>query len=219
MTKKILVVLILGLLFSEIFGQTKNLYIPVTINSPLFSNDKNREIQLGTKINNYGLIFNIDGQLKRKILIISIQQNNGNVKFDPLKFNNYYYQGQENHLIQSYPINMFYVEIGFGYNFKLESQKLSLIGGIGQQFQDVNTRYFLQLDWGSESKLINAGISLRSNYTIIDKTNLITLEPVIQGKVKIWKFRIVNQFGYSIAIKKNHDYMKPILTIGLEYKI
>ena len=114
---------------------------------------------------------------------------------------------------------MFYVEIGFGYNFKLESQKLSLIGGIGQQFQDVNTRYFLQLDWGSESKLINAGISLRSNYTIIDKTNLITLEPVIQGKVKIWKFRIVNQFGYSIAIKKNHDYMKPILTIGLEYKI
>ena len=218
-TIRIIPFLILLLFSAESFGHERTLYIPVTINSPLFTKNTKKEIQVGAKINNFGLNFNIDGQWKRKILIVSIQQNNGDVEFDPLNFNHYYYQGQDKHLIESYPTKMFYAEIGFGYDIKLRSQKLSLIAGIGQQFKHNNTRCFLQLDWGNENKLINAGISVRGNYTMINKTNLITLEPVVQGKLKIKKFRIVNQFGYSIAIKKHHDYMKPILTVGLDYII
>ena len=204
------------LLFSEVFGQTETSYIPVTINSPLFAKNIEKEFQAGSLINNYGLNFHFNGHFKNKIIIFSVQQNNGYIKFDPLNFNKYYSQGQESHLIQSYPTKMLYGELGFGYNFKLYSQKLSLITGFGQQFQNKNTRYFIQLDWGNESKLINAGVSLRGNYTLVKNNEFFTLEPVIQGKVRIWKLRIVNQFGYSIAIKKKHDYLKPILTVGLE---
>ena len=46
-----------------------------------------------------------------------------------------------------------------------------------------------------------------------------TLEPVVQLKVKIWQFRLVQQFGYSLAIKSDEDYMKPIFTSGIEFVI
>lgn len=216
---KILLFLILVFLSNVSVGQPDNLYIPVTINAPQFIKDKDKELQIGTKINNYGLHFNLAGKLKRKILIFSIQQNNGNIKFDPLNFNKEYYALEETHLIQSHPTKMFYCELGFGYNFNFSSQKLSLIAGVGQEFTYTNTRYFLQLDWGNESKLMNAGVTLRANYTTVNDNSLITLEPMVQGKIKIWKFRIVSQFGYSFAFKENQDYMKPILTFGLEYTI
>ncbi len=210
-------ILILAFFFCKSFGQTSALYIPVTINSPLFFNDENKEIQVGTKINNFGVNVNAAGQLNKKILIVNIQYNNGKINFDPLHFKKYYSPGKGEQLIQSYPSEMFYAEMGLGYNFKLHSQKLCLIAGIGQQFQNTNTRYFLQLDLGHEGRLVNAGASLRGNYTVVNHVNLITLEPVLQWKAKIWKLRFVNQFGYSIAIIRKHDYMKPILTIGLEY--
>ncbi|MCX6230489.1 MAG: hypothetical protein NTZ33_02995 [Bacteroidetes bacterium] len=219
MITKTITLLLFVLFFTESFGQTNSQYIPVTINSPLFITANEKETQAGLKINNYGLYFNLDAHLKRKIFIFSVQGNDGSFKFDPLNFNKYYYQGQEASLIQSYPSKMFYAEIGVGYNFKLISQKLSIIAGIGQQFQHLNTRYFLQLDWGNESRIINAGVSIRGNYTKVNNSELITLEPVIQGKIKINQFRIVNQFGYSIALKKNHDYMMPVFTIGMEYII
>jgi hypothetical protein len=203
--------------YAESYGQPEVLYIPVTINSPLFIKNKESELQIGAKINNYGLNFSFAGQLKRKILIFSVQQNSGNIKFDPLNFNEYYEPGQATHLIQSYPSKMFYCELGVGYDIPLKKQKLSLLLGIGQQFQKNNSRYFFQIDWGNENKIINAGVSLRGNYSLINDISFATLEPVIQGKVKVWKFRIVNQFGYSIAIKKKHDYMKPILTAGLDF--
>ena len=207
------------LLVFESNGQTSALYIPVTINSPLFAKGKEKELQTGLLINNFGLNFNLAGLLKNKIIIFSIQQNNGNTRFDPLNFNKYYTLGQKSHLIQSYPTRMRYGELGFGYDFKHQSQKLSLIAGVGQQFQRMNTRFFLQFDCGNESRLINAGLSVRGNYTFVRNEELITIEPVVQGKVKIGKFRIVNQFGYSIAIKEEHDYMKPILSAGLQFVI
>jgi hypothetical protein len=215
-TKTIIFVAIALSFFNTGYGQN-NLYIPVTINSPLFIKNQIKEFQIGTKVNNYGLFFNLAGQYKRKVLTFSIQQNNGNIKFDPLNFNKYFNQGQETHLIQSYPRNIFYCELGLGYDFNISKQKLTFLTGIGHQFSQTITRYFLQLDWGNESKLINAGTTIRANYAIVENDHLITLEPVVQGKVKIKKIRIVNQFGYSIPIKKHHDYMKPILTLGLEY--
>ena len=210
-------IIVLSSFYNSSYGQTKNLYIPVTINSPLFAKDKNAELQIGAKINNYGLLFNLSGQLKRKVLTFSVQKNDGNIKFDLLNFNEYYYQGQEAHLIQSYPTSMFYCELGLGYDFNISKQKLTLLTGIGHQFSQTNTRYFIQFDWGNESKLMNAGTSIRANYTTIENSKLITIEPTAQGKIKIGKLRVVNQFGYSIAIKKHHDYMKPILTFGMEY--
>ena len=215
--KKIILIAILLFFYLTSYGQIKNLYTPTTINSPLFKIANINETQLGAKINNYGMYFNYAQELKRKILAICIQQNSGNLKFDLLNFNDYYEQGEDTHLIQTKPAKLFYCEFALGYNFKLKTQKLSLLGGIGHQFQNTNTRYFLQLDWGNESKLANAGFSLRGNYTMVNNSSLITLEPIVQWKIKICNLRVVNQFGYSIAIKKREDYMKPIFTVGLEY--
>ncbi|MBK7029182.1 MAG: hypothetical protein IPH45_08190 [Bacteroidales bacterium] len=189
----------------------------MTINSPLFIKNKKSELQIGAKINNYGLYYNFAGQLKRKILIFSIQHNSGNIKFDPFNFNKYFEPGQATHLIQSYPSKMFYCELGLGYDINLKKQKLSILFGIGQQFQKNNTRYFFQVDWGNETRLLNAGVSLRGNYSLVNNTRFATLEPAVQGKLKIWKLRIVTQLGYSIALKKGHDYAKPILSMGLDF--
>lgn len=214
------ILIILFFLFSPgCFSQASNLYIPVTINSPLFAKNKTKELQFGSKINNYGLHLNFAGQSNNKVLIFSIQQNNGHLKFDPLNFNEYFEKGQEIHLIQTYPSRMLYCELGAGYDFKTLSQKLTVIAGGGQQFYPGVSRVFVQFDWGNEGKLINAGFTIRGNYKFEDffKESLFTLEPAIQGKVKFWKLRLFNQFGYSLAIKKDHDYMKPFLTVGLEY--
>jgi hypothetical protein len=209
--------IIFNIHFLTCFGEIVNLYTPTTINSPLFKIGEINEYQVGAMINNYGMYYNYSQEFNRRIVIFSIQQNNGNFKFDPLHFNDYYQQGEETNLIQSKPDKLFYCELGLGYNFKLKKQILNLIAGGGHQFQNNNSRYFLQFDWGNESKKVNAGISLRGNYTMVNNTNLITLEPAIQCKIKISKLRIINQFGYSIAIKKGEDYMKPVLTIGLEF--
>jgi len=192
-------------------------YIPVTINAPLINKDD--ILKFGVSVNNFGYNYNIAGQVKNKMVLLSVQHNEGQVDFDPLNFNYYADIDDDFQLIQSRPSEMLYGELAFGYNFEHHTQKISVFAGVGQQFQNLNTRYFVQVDWGNESRLIIAGASLRTNYTIIENKNLIVLEPVAQGKVKIWNFRLVSQFGYAIAIRKNEDYMKPILTFGLEYVI
>lgn len=214
--KSLVLIFILLSHYFKILGITTSRYIPVTINSPLFKKDIEKEIQAGSFINNYGLHLHFARQLKKRIIIFSFQQNDGNIKFDPLHFNKYRSQGQEFHLIQSYPTKMFYCEFGTGFILKSKSKKLSLTTGIGHEFQNKNTRFFLQFEIGNESRIMNAGASIRANYTTFNSSSFIALEPVVQGKLKIGKLRIVNQFGYSIAIKKHHDYMKPILTVGIE---
>lgn len=190
-------------------------FTPVTINSPLFN--RTDEIQIGANINNFGLNYKVAGQFKNRIFIISLQHNTGQIKFDPLNFNKYWEIGEEHHLIQTKPSKMLYVEFGFGYNFQHKTQKINLLAGFGRQIVNPNSRLFVQLDWGNESRLINAGVSLRANYTQVQQVNLIILEPTVQGKIKFWKLRLINQFGYSIPIKKKQDYMKPTITVGLEY--
>lgn len=218
MTKILFITFLTTLLTIETICQSSSaLYIPVTINSPLFSRDN--ELQIGEYVNNYGFNYKLAGQYNSKIIILSVQHSFGIFQFDPLSFNNYSQLGEETHLIQSRPTGMFYYELGIGYNFQHKTQKINLLIGAGRQVINPNTRLFVQFDWGNESRLMNAGISVRGNYTKVKNIDLFTLEPVIQGKLKIWNFRLVNQFGYSIAIKKNEDYMKPILTVGMEYII
>ncbi len=217
MKQKILLAFLSILLSNKVFCQSNgDLYTPVTINAP-FLNQKN-EIQAGANINNYGLNYLFAGKLKNKILIFSVQQNPDNLAFDPLNFYGYKESGESKHLIQSKPAQMFYLELGVGYSLKLNTQKIGLFAGLGQQLINPNTRIYIQCDWGKEGELINAGVSLRGNYTRVNSENLVTLEPVVQGKVKIWNFRIIKQFGYSIALKEDF-YMKPILTVGLQYVI
>jgi hypothetical protein len=212
----LILIFLLQFSFFKISGLTTSLYIPVTIHSPLFKKDTDKEIQAGSFINNYGLHLHFARQLKRRIIIFSVQQNDGNIKFDPLHFNKYRSQGQEFHWIQSYPTKMFYCEIGTGLILNSKSKKLSLITGIGHEFQNKNTRFFIQFEIGNESRIMNAGASIRANYTSFNNSSFFALEPAVQGKLKIGKLRMVNQFGYSIAIKKHHDYMKPVLTVGIE---
>src|ERR1035437_6727289 len=124
--KGIGIFLIIFYFLSPCYSQTEKLYIPVSINSPLFTKDRDRELQIGVKINNYALHFNLAALSKNKFLIFSVQQNNGNILFDPLNFSQYYNRDEEAHLIQTYPEKMFYCEFGFGYNLKLKSQKLAV---------------------------------------------------------------------------------------------
>ena len=197
-------------------GQVQQeLYTPVSINSPLFN--RTDEIQIGANINNFGLNYKLAGQFKNKIFIFSLQHNSGRIMFDPLNFNKYWENGEENHLLQTKPSKMLYVEFGFGYNFQHKTQKINFLAGFGRQIVNPDSRLFVQFDWGNESRLINAGVSLRANYTQVQQVNLIILEPSVQGKIKFWKLRLINQFGYSIPIKKKQDYMKPTITVGLEY--
>lgn len=195
--------------YSQSFHKPKqqNLYIPVSLNSPLFSTDD--QVQLGASINTYGFNFKLSGQLQRKILIFSIQHNSGNVKFDPLHFNKYQFDGN---YIKALPVKMLYVELGGGYNLSYESQKIAVIAGVGLQIENPNSRFFVQLDWGRESRLINAGLSLRASYTQVNGRQFVVIEPVFQGKLCLGNFRIINQFGYAYA-----GSLYPIFSVGLEY--
>lgn len=218
MKRSTVLFILVFLLTIKTFGQSiVNLYTPVSVNSPLFSREN--EIQIGANLNNYGLNYKVNGQWGKAILIASIQHNPGSIEFDPLNFNDYSVQSEPTHLIQSRPDRMMYCEFGFGYNLHHKTQKISFLAGAGRQIINPNTRWFFQFDWGNESSLINAGITVRANYTKVNGIDFFTMEPMVQGKVKFWNFRIVNQFGYSVAMKKHEDYMKPVLTVGLEYII
>lgn len=218
MTRSISLLLLVLLPAIKMLGQSIiNLYTPVTVNSPLFS--RANEIQFGANLNNFGLNYKVNGQWANTIMIASIQHNPGSIEFDPLNFNDYSDQTDQTHLIQSRPDRMMYCELGLGYNLHHKTQKICFLAGAGRQIIHPNTRWFFQFDWGNESSLINAGITVKANYTKVNGVDFFTMEPMVQGKLKIWNFRIVNQFGYSVAMKKNEDYMKPVLTVGLEYVI
>ena len=123
--KQILTLLSLFLLFTcSISAQeTIRKYKPVTINSPFFH--KNNDLKIRANVNNYGMNYQLAGQYENLILVLSMQQNSGNIEFDPLHFNDYNENGESMHLIQSKPIDMFYYEFGLGYNFNLKKEKIS----------------------------------------------------------------------------------------------
>ena len=218
MTRSVLLLILVFLPAIKMSGQSNiDLYTPVTVNSPLFSREN--ELQIGASLNNFGLNYKVNGQWGKTIVIAGIQHNPGSIEFDPLNFNIYSDQTEPTHLIQSRPDRMMYCEFGLGYNLHHKTQKICFLAGVGRQIIQPNTRWFLQFDWGNESRLINAGITVRANYTKVNGADFFTMEPMVQGKLKIWNLRIVNQFGYCVAMKRHEDYMKPVLTVGLEYVI
>lgn len=198
-----------------VFSQTDNLYIPVTVNTPLFNGDEH--MQVGVQINNYGLNYSFSGQKNNKVIFATIQHSDGDIFIDPLSLRGDFNFGRLPSLIGSYPVAMFYSELGLGYNLNLSSQKLSFYTGLGRDFVGDMSRLFVQVDWGNEGKLANIGTTLRGNYARVGSQDLITLEPMITGKIKYKSFRLLTQFGFSIAAKKGHDYMKPLLSVGLGY--
>lgn len=215
-------ILVLSISSTFMFGQSDDLYLPVTINSPVFDKNPGNKVQAGTKINNFGLHFQVASRIKDNVLLFSIQQNNGNIEFDPLNFNLYRAYDQETHLIQTYPMQAFYGELAWGRIFSLESylfhtQTLKFFVGSGHQFHNHYSRLFVQFDWGNQSEKFYAGLSLRANYTRVQQKNLGTIEPALQGKIKLWNLWIVHQLGYSLALKNNEDYMKPVYTLGINY--
>ncbi|MCF8308342.1 MAG: hypothetical protein K9I68_04960 [Bacteroidales bacterium] len=220
--KVIILIFVLSISYTPIFGQSNDLYLPVTINSPVFEETPGTKVQAGTKINNFGLHFQLASRLNDNVVIFSIQQNNGNIELDPLNFNLYKAYDQETHLIQSYPEETLYGELAWGRIFSFDSflfntHTLKFFVGIGNQIHNLDSRYFVQLDWGSQSEKFYAGLSVRGNYTSVQQKKLFTIEPALQGKIKLWRFWMVHQLGYSAAVKNHEDYMKPIYTVGLNY--
>lgn len=202
--------------YTQIISEPENpeFYIPVTVNASFFGIKD--EVQIGANINNFGFNYNFSGQLKNKILVLSYQQTNGTTNFDPLNFkNNPFSYG----LKQDLPAKTNYIEAGFGYNFHLINHSIALLAGVGRQFELPNDRMYLQIDWSDNYRTLNSGVSLRGNYTNSSGEKLVVLEPVIQGSFRVWKLRILNQFGYSIPIKKGYTNMEPILTLGIKYVV
>lgn len=198
----------------QTYGQVE-LFIPQSNNVPLF-NFKD-ETQFGINANNYGCNYQIATQKENRIGMLNFQYNSGHFHFDPLNFEDYYLLKKEQ-FIQLMPSETFYSEFGYGYNFSYNSKKIALLAGVGHEFKKSNTRYFIQLNWGKESRLLNAGIALRANYTTIAHEDLIILEPALQGKIKLGKLKLLHQFSYSIPLKQD-SYMMPVVSFGLEYAI
>lgn len=208
----------------NLFGQTwpfgnevKNKFIPVSVNAPIFG--QNEVVKVDAVASNYGFNLSIVGKRKDKFVLISLQSDI--LHFDPfrIKMDSRYERYSKEPLIADYPKKMLYGEAGIGYDFKWGSKSVNLMGGVGQQFENPNTRFFAQFSMGQNGKLIDAGFSLRANVTRVNDRLITILEPVILGKVKIGSFRLVHQFGYAVIVVRGEDYGRPILSFGLEYVI
>lgn len=214
---KILNTLIFIFSITYCYGQT---YLPITIYSPQL--DETSKVQTEIGINNFGLNSSIGFKFNKIIGAFHYEYNNGNLTIDPLNFNEY-----RTNRIQYFPSKHNYLELFVGYKFRLTNQKLSTYAGIGNHLTFKKWRYFVQIDWGNESKIIDTGFSLRGTYSkassldIFNSTALIVkpvyiLSPAIYGKLKLWKIYINNQFGYVINL--NEDSIQPVITFGIGYE-
>jgi hypothetical protein len=192
---------------AQILGE--DLFIPVTINAPFLS--YTNEAQFGASINYYGIHERAALRKKRALYSIAAQANNGNVKFDPLKFKDASHLTKD---IETVPSVELYIEMAYGKPIPIPNRNMNVFAGIGRQIYNPNTRFFTQFETYSESNLIKAGFALRATYTNVKADHVVFLEPVIQAKIKILNFRIFNQFGYVISLVE--DEARPIGSVGLE---
>lgn len=198
-------------------------YLPISIYTPQFNNQSILQTELG--INNFGLNYSLGFQFKRMLATIHYEYSNANIYIDPLKING----GSEANQIQSIPFLSNYIEASLGYNLKIPNQKMSTYIGVGNHLTSKDWRYFVQLDWGNESNVIDAGVSIRGSYAqassldIFNPQSLIpkrvfVVFPSLFGKLKFWKFYIKKQFGYAVILNKNGDFLQPLFTIGVGYR-
>ncbi|MEL6134028.1 MAG: hypothetical protein AAFR59_11755, partial [Bacteroidota bacterium] len=200
----------------NVFGQSaRTSHVPAILHTPVFL--KKNSLQLGVYSNNYGTSYQGVGQVKNITFSLAFQHQIRLLIGDPLRLSDYPYSDTSAYLLQSRPSDMQYIELGLGYHFRFEGQHLNLLAGVGQRFRPSQRRAFVQLDWGCENRFVQAGISFRGSYTTVREINLFTLEPLTQVKVKLWRFRLVHQFGYAIPLKRGEKYMHPIFTVGIEY--
>lgn len=201
------VLIILSLIFTVVtcYSQiNETLFNPVSVNAPF--NNGYDQLLGGVRFNNYGVHGNFSVQKDNKVFIVSVQDNSDVLNFDPLGFSDVPVIGSTNH-------PMTYLEMGGGYNFELASFYVTTLAGFGTQFKDKSNRVFVQLDWYNEGNIIAAGVSVRGNYVRVNDESYLVLEPMLQLKIPIWKFRIVHQFGYAFGVDKT-----PIIALGIEFK-
>ena len=214
--KKVLTTWMIVLINLSCYGQQ---YLPISIYTPQFNNQSVLQTELG--INNFGLNYSLGVQFKRMVATFHYEYSNASIYIDPLKVNG----GSEANQIQSIPFLSNYFEASLGYNLKIPNQKLSTYIGVGNHLSSNNWRYFVQLDWGNENDIIDAGVSMRGSYTkassldlfnphsLIPKT-IFVFSPSIFGKLKLWKLYIKKQFGYAIILNENGDSLQPLFTLG-----
>lgn len=198
-------------------AQQNDLYVPSTLNNPLFDLAASKEFQFNNLLNNYGTYHSIAFRNTSNVFILEAEHNAGSFKFDPLNFNDYYEDGQEKHLIASYPERTLTAGIAYGKSYNLKHSNLTLIAGISNNFFNDYFAPFIQMDFGNESKYVLAGAAARLVHANIEGTPLMLLQPALNGKLKILSFRLVHQFAYCLPLKRHHDYMKPVFSFGLEY--
>ncbi|MEM6964941.1 MAG: hypothetical protein AAF573_09260 [Bacteroidota bacterium] len=199
------------------------LYYPTSVKSPFFTDTERFMVEAGT--NNYALDFSVNYQVRRFIFSLQHDYNNENLSINPLNLNTWDVQGIETHRIQSSAEMTEYSEMQIGHSPNLKKIKLEGSLGIGRNWNADRSRYFAQVAIGNENRFIDAGLVVRGTYVedltsfISDVTkNVVVLEPAIIGRIKVGRFRIINQFGYSMIMDGAEDYMKPNFRIGLGYK-
>ncbi len=220
--------LIIMLLFMSNQFLMGQIYYPTSVKSAFFDNKEILLFEVG--INNYSMDYSIHYQYKRFIMSLQYDYNNTKLDINPLNFHEIEIDGVEMHRIQTLGSQTKYSEFRVSYNLNVSQKKLEIGCGIGRNFLTIKNRFFAQIGIGNENNLIDAGITCRASYVeniagfdILNPIasipiNAIVLEPSIQGKFKLGKFRIINQFGFAIITSKNEDYMKPNLRIGIGYK-
>jgi len=217
--KKITIIWTIILVNLSCYGQQ---YLPVSIYTPQFNDQSVLQTELG--INNFGLNYSLGVQFKRMLATFHYEYSNASIYIDPLKING----GSATNQIQSIPFLSNYIEASLGYNLKIPNQKMSAYIGAGNHLTSKSWRYFVQLDWGNESKIIDAGVSIRGNYAQASNLDIFTpqslipkrvfvVSPSLFGKLKFWKFYIKKQFGYAVILNKNGDSLQPLFTIGIGY--
>lgn len=203
--------LIVGFQLS-LFGQSQQL-IPVTSNAPCFIHDSMKETNIGICLNNYGISVYTAWQKKRWFYTGSVQTNTGNIRFNPLGL-------EEEPAIAKH----LYLELGAGYLVKIPVGYLSFSGGLGYEITDYVPRGFLQMDYSHDAKYIRPGFSLRSSCLIFEKSTVLTVDPMVQFKIKLGKIRWTNQFGVVWPVVGNvppngitHLSNFGVFTVGIEY--
>lgn len=109
-----------------------------------------------------------------------------------------------------------YIEGSVSCIFPFRTHFLSLSYGFGSQSEGKVSTNMVQLDWGNESRLINAGFSFRVS-RISHGEILYLYTPMIQGKLKLGNFRVVNQYGLHLTNNGGPIQDYPIYSLGFEY--
>lgn len=239
--KKLHVIIIISLyLLNKLQSQNEIwelAYYPTSVKSIFLNSDEKVNLEIG--VNNYALDFYALYRYK-KIAFGLKYDYNGNRKLwiNPLNFNPYNNLNSLSHRIQSGNglVKAKYLELQSGYIFNEENKKIELGFGYGIELVQKMNRYFVQTGISYENELMEVGFIFRANsVTKLEKLYIpmsfgqieikeelkfpFIVEPNFRWMIKVWKLRIINQFGFALIINKSEDYLKPNFRIGIGLRL